>query len=92
MIRAFAIFVLLQAVDFGTTATVLALGGVEQNPLVQHFMSVGPFQGLALAKLVAIAIGLGCFLTRKYRALRLANFAFTGIAIWNASIIARLLA
>ena len=69
----------------------MALGGGEQNPLVQHFMTLGPLQGLALAKLVALAIGAGCFFSNKYKALRLANIAFTGIAIWNASIIARLL-
>lgn len=91
MIRAFYLFVFLQLVDFGTTATALALGGGEQNPLVQHFMTMGPLQGLALAKVVALAVGTGCFFSKKYHALRLANIAFAGIAIWNASIIARLI-
>lgn len=92
MNRVFALFVLLQLADFGTTVTVLALGGGEQNALVQHFMTLGPVQGVALAKLIALAIGALCLLAQKYRAIRVANVVYTGVAVWNATIIARLLA
>jgi hypothetical protein len=53
-------------------------------------MAFGPVEGLILAKVVTLAIGLGCFLATKPRALRLANFVFAAIVAWNLSIIARL--
>jgi len=90
MLKALWIFVSLQVADLGTTAAVLRLGGVEENPLVRHLMAFGPLEGLILAKLVTVAIGVGCFLATKPRALRLANFVFAAIVAWNLSIIARL--
>lgn len=90
MLKALLIFVTLQVADLGTTAAVLRLGGVEENPLVKHFMALGPLEGLILAKLVSVTIGVACFLKTKHRALRLANIVFAAIVAWNLSIIARL--
>lgn len=90
MVKALWIFVFLQVADLGTTVAVLRLGGVEENPLVKFFMAFGPVEGLILAKLVTVAIGVACFLSTKPRALRLANFVFAAIVAWNLSIIARL--
>lgn len=90
MLNALWVFVLLQLADLGTTVAVLRLGGVEENPLVKHLMAFGPVEGLIVAKLVTVAIGVACFLGTKPRALRLANFVFAAIIAWNLSIIARL--
>ena len=90
MLKALLIFSFLQLADLGTTVAVLRLGGVEENPLVKHLMAFGPVQGLLLAKLLTLAIGVACFLGAKPRALRLANIAFAAIIAWNLSIIARL--
>jgi hypothetical protein len=90
MFNALLIFSFLQLVDLGTTVAVLRLGGVEENPLVKALMVFGPVAGLILAKVITLALGAGCFLSTKPRALRLANFAFAGIIVWNLSIIARL--
>lgn len=91
MLKALLVFVFLQVADLGTTMAVLRLGGVEENPLVKLFMALGPVEGLILAKLVTVAIGVGCFLATKHRALRLGNIVFSGIIAWNLSIIARLI-
>jgi len=90
MLKALLIFSCLQLADLGTTVAVLRLGGVEENPLVKLLMSFGPVEGLILAKLLAVALGVGCFVTTKPRALRMANFLFAAIVAWNLSIIARL--
>jgi hypothetical protein len=90
MFKAFLIFSLLQVADLCTTVAVMRMGGIEQNPLVQHLMVIGPVQGLILAKAAALAIGVGCFMASKHRALFMANVVFAGIVIWNLSIIARL--
>jgi len=92
MRRAFVLFVFLQLLDFGTTVVALVLGGGEENPLVRQFMTVGPLEGLAAAKLAALVLGAACVVSKRYKALRLANLAYTGIAVWNAGIIVTLMA
>jgi hypothetical protein len=92
MLKLFVIFVFLQLGDFGTTAAALKLGGTEQNPLIRYFMNLGSIQGLALAKVLAIAFGVVCLLASKYRALRVATFVYAGIVAWNLTIVLLLLA
>jgi adenine/guanine phosphoribosyltransferase-like PRPP-binding protein len=53
-------------------------------------MAVGPVEGVILAKIVALAIGVGCVMAAKHRPLRVANLFFAGVVAWNLSIIARL--
>jgi len=90
MLKIFLIFASLQLADLGTTVAVLRLGGVEENPLIKHLMVVGPVEGVALAKLLAVTIGGICFLAAKHRALVIANLVFAAIVAWNLIIIARL--
>lgn len=85
-----ALFILLQLMDFATTLTVLGMGGEEKNPIVSHFMTVGPIGGLFLSKLLITGIAVGGSLLGKHRGLRVANIVFVGIVAWNVSIIARL--
>jgi hypothetical protein len=90
MLKVFLIFWFLQLADLGTTVAVFRLGGGEQNPLVHYLMAVGPVEGVILAKIVALAIGVGCVMAAKHRPLRVANLFFAGVVAWNLSIIARL--
>lgn len=90
MLKALLIFAFLQLADLGTTVAVFKHGGMEKNPLIQHFMTVGPVLGVILAKVIALAIGIGCFMMAKYRALWMANLFFACIVVWNLSILARL--
>ena len=85
-----AIFILLQILDMATTLVVLAMGGRENNPIIQHFMTVGPIAGLIISKLTVTAIAVAGVALRKNRGIRLANVAFTGVVAWNFTIIARL--
>ena len=86
------VFFALQVADAATTLVALRLGGAEDNPLIHMFMSIGPLAGLILAKAIVLLIAFGCALSSRTRALRHANFAFTGIVAWNLIVIARLLA
>ena len=90
MNTALAIFILLQLLDMATTLVVLAMGGRETNPIIQHFMTVGPVAGLIISKLAVTAIAVAGVAFKRYRGIRLANFAFTGVVAWNFTIIARL--
>jgi hypothetical protein len=89
--KLFLAFAFLQLADLGTTIGVLSLGGVEKNPIVNHFMGLGTFEGLALAKLIALAIGVLALSTRRYSGLRKLNLAFTAVVVWNLSVIGRLM-
>ncbi len=83
-------FIVLQVLDLGTTLAVLAMGGMESNPLVASLMTLGPFRGLVVAKALVIALAaVGCVMGRE-RALRLVNLVFTAVVVSNLSIIARL--
>lgn len=86
------LFVALQCADVVTTLLALRLGGVEKNSLVSYLMLFGSLEGLIVSKLLVLAIALFAVMTLRYRALRWANVAFTGIVLWNVSIILRLIA
>ena len=92
MVNILVIFFVLQVADAATTVVALRLGGAEDNPLIQMFMSMGPVAGLILAKALVLLIAFGCALSSRARVLRHANVAFTGIVAWNLIVIARLLA
>ena len=63
----------------------------KHRGFVASWPQFGVPAGLFLAKLVVLAIAVGCALASKYRTLRRANIVFTGIVIWNITVIARLL-
>jgi hypothetical protein len=92
MIKLLFVFIFLQAADLATTVVTLRLGGVEKNPLIQFFLTVGPVLGLVLAKVVVLLIAAACAAGGRQRPLRCANAAFAGVVGWNLFIIARLLA
>ena len=59
------LFIILQLMDFLTTLVAIAMGGAEQNPLVQAFFTLRPVYGLALSKLVVISIAVAGYYARK---------------------------
>jgi uncharacterized membrane protein len=69
----------------------LRLGGAERNSLIAHLMVFGSVEGLLLSKAIVLALALFAVWALRYRVLRWANIAFTGIVLWNLSIILRLL-
>jgi hypothetical protein len=85
------LFLTLQLADFVTTALVLHFGGAETNPIVRHFMTTDPLQGLLVAKALAIGIGAIGLFGRKLRAMQIINVAFGAIIAWNMTILARLM-
>jgi hypothetical protein len=76
--------------DFATTLGALALGGGEVNPLVRYVMGDGPTSGLLLCKLIVLAIATAAFARHRVKSIRVANFVFSAIVVWNVSVIVRL--
>jgi len=54
-------------------------------------MSVGPYKGLILSKLIVLSLALGFALSKKQAAIRSANVVFAAIVAWNLTVIVRLL-
>ena len=85
------LFIALQVADVVTTLIALRLGGAEQNSLVASLMVYGSVKGLLISKFIALVIALFAIWTLRDRVLRWANIAFTGIVLWNLSVIWRLI-
>ena len=90
--KPFGLFLALQVLDIATTLVVLNMGGAEQNPLIQEFLKVGPALGLALSKVLVLALAGLLVSLRKLKVIRLANAAFAFVVVWNVVIICRLMA
>jgi hypothetical protein len=84
------IFVFLQVADVVTTMTALASGGVEQNPLISRFLTLGTLQGLILSKVVLLAAAAAAVRYQRIRAIRSANIVFSVIVLWNIVVLVRL--
>ena len=67
------VFVYLQLLDLLTTLLGLRLGAVEASPFVLLLMQAGPAVGLAVSKLLALALGGFCLYTRRLGLIRLAS-------------------
>lgn len=86
----FLFFALLQLADFVSTITAISFGGVEKNPVTASFFGGGPVLGLLATKLILLVVAGGIVWIGRVRSVRLANFAYCAVVLWNVSIIARL--
>ncbi|MDP3001363.1 MAG: DUF5658 family protein [Bryobacterales bacterium] len=78
------VFVLLQLLDFLTTLVGLRVGAGEASPFISWLMqATTPLTGLMIAKLIGVAWGAFCLLRHKPFAIRLANYFFAGVVVWN---------
>jgi hypothetical protein len=80
------VFVYLQVLDFLTTILGLRLGLGEASPFIRLLTHWGPAFGVALSKVVALALaGLALWLNRQ-RVIHLINYWFAGLVAWNLSL------
>jgi hypothetical protein len=75
----------LQILDLLTTVAFLLHGVEEGNPVVRWFIetSATPLHGLAVIKLLAIALGLVVWIRGKRRLLAVMNVFFALLVAWN---------
>jgi hypothetical protein len=87
-----ALFVLLQVLDLMTTMIGLRLGAGEANPWVVGLMRVhNPLVCLMVAKAAALGWGVLCLIRKKPLAIRIVNYMFAGLVMWNLFVILRVL-
>jgi len=85
----FAIYCYLQGLDLLTTLALLLHGYPEGNPVVRFALenAPSPLWGLAAVKLIAMLIGVYCWIAGRASALRKANILFALAVAWNTFVV-----
>ena len=75
----------LQVLDFLTTVAFLVQGVQEGNPLVRLAMQVtsNPVLGLLIVKLLAVGLGVYCWIGGRDKTLTRINLLFAVVVAWN---------
>jgi hypothetical protein len=81
------IFVYLQLLDLVTTLLGFRLGAAEASPFIRILMFAGPAAGVALSKVLALALGGWCVYRRKLNLIRVVTYWYSGLVIWNLMIL-----
>jgi hypothetical protein len=78
-------FSYLQVLDFLTTVAFLLLGIQEGNPVVRFALELAPspIMGLAVIKVIALALAVACLRLGKLSLLARANVLFAIVVAWN---------
>jgi hypothetical protein len=78
-------FSFLQLFDFLTTVAFLVNGVAEANPLVRGMMQTAPnpLLGLAIVKVLAVALALYCWQGGRRKLLERVNLFFALVVTWN---------
>jgi len=80
-------FLYLQVLDVLTTLVGFSLGNIEGSPFVRLMIHWGPVTGLAVSKLVAIGLAAVCFAFKKPSLIRVINYWYAALVIWNLTTI-----
>ena len=82
------LFVYLQVLDVLTTLVGFRTGLIEASPFIQLLMRMGPIAGLLASKFVSLSLGGYCIWRERMRVLRLINYWYSALIIWNLVLIA----
>ena len=84
------VFFLLQVLDFMTTLVGMRMGGSEMSPFIGWVMRVtDPVIGLTVVKTLGFGLAALCLWIQKQRVIRIVNYIFAGIVVWNVWMILR---
>jgi len=82
------VFVYLQLLDFLTTMVGFKLGAHEVSPFIAKLIhTTSPALGVAMSKMVGLAIGGICVATGRIKLLSLANYWYAALVVWNMAMI-----
>jgi len=84
-------FLYLQALDVLSTLIGFSLGNTEASPFIRLMIRWGPMTGLALSKAVAVGLVALCYALKRTRLIRLINFWYAALVIWNLYTVLRVL-
>ncbi len=81
-------FVYLQLLDFLTTMIGLRLGLSEASPTIRPFIEpLGMGAAIGVSKLIAFSLAGVCLLSGRERIIRLINYWFAVLVVWNMMLI-----
>jgi len=81
------IFIYLQLLDLLTTLVGFRLGAGEASPFIRLLMHFGPGMGVALSKVLALALGGWCVYRKKDQLIRLITFWYGALVVWNLMVL-----
>ena len=81
------VFLYLQLLDLLTTLIGLRVGASEASPFIRLLMHAGPVIGVALSKVIALALGALCVYRQKYHLIRLASYWYGVLVVWNLMVV-----
>jgi hypothetical protein len=85
------LFIYLQLLDFITTMLGFRLGAAEASPFIRLLLHIGPALGVALSKVLAVALGGVCIWLKKDRIISWINYWYAGLVVWNLCVILQVL-
>ena len=81
------VFIYLQLLDVLTTLVGFRLGAGEASPFIRVLMHAGPAVGVILSKVIALGLGALCVRLKRFHLMRLANYWYGGLVVWNMMIL-----
>src|SRR5215467_6469478 len=82
-INTYQLFIYLQLLDLLTTLVGFRLGAAEASPFIRLLMQLGPAVGVAMSKVVALALGGVCIYFKKDYLIRWISYWYGGLIVWN---------
>ncbi len=85
------VFLYLQVLDILTTLAGFSLGNGEASPFISMMIRLGPIPALVISKVIAVALAAGCLATNRRHLVRLINYWFAALVVWNLFTILKVL-
>ena len=77
------IFIYLQILDFLTTMVGFRFGASEASPAIRWLVQFGPAGAVIVSKITAVGIAMLCMYLKKQHLVKLINFWYAGLVVWN---------
>jgi hypothetical protein len=81
------VFCYLQVLDVLTTWLGFRIGLSEASPFIRMLMGFGPMAAVLGSKVVALGLGALCVWSGRLHVIRLINYWYAGLVIWNLALI-----
>jgi hypothetical protein len=81
------VFCYLQVLDVLTTWLGFRIGLSEASPFIRMLMGLGPMAAVLGSKVVALGLGALCVWSDRLHVIRLINYWYAGLVIWNLALI-----
>ena len=80
-------FLYLQVLDVLSTLVGFSLGNAEASPFIRLMVRWGPVTGLVISKAIALGLAGVCFAIKRTVLIRLVNYWYAVLVIWNLYIV-----